>query len=600
MLVGGTKSGQPIASAADVCAVLKFLLLHFPTYLVIDGVDECDDAATFLETLQEISFSSDTRVITLSRPNLVIPPLLSRHLDTGWKFLLTNEHNSHAILSFLISEFAFMDSEGRFGTRHRMSEKATRYNFVPAPLRPHRDSISPPGPSSERVNEPRARRRRPRESTVEHSMVSPSTIQELASRANGMFLWARLLTNSLRSPGLSPRDRLLILEEANLLEGLEGFYSRILSLIGRKSPPRERITTAKIFKWISGSFYPLRPSTLHTALAIDPGYATADDQYLVNYPECIARITFALVEINVDGNLGFIHLSFREYLESPASEAFPEFTLKNPSPVHAELASICLSYITNDVRQRPLQNTVRTDFMNLDYSTHEPNEARDYSLERILQLTEPQKSRVSRTYPLLRYATVCWPEHLKLCLDQSCPQGESPSISRTGIKSAGKSQAVPKPLISVLNLSLWPATLSQSLTDRISVAIWVEASCLYQLAPKISGILPPVKSLRKQVKPVTMEGREVWWMAMGLEQLSLALDQLRLPYIEKLRDNPTLIWQEDYERVTDPHFWPTWSVYYESARSKSDQEDEHGASAFLPERPLHQPASRQADVANVS
>ena len=133
----------------------------------------------------------------------------------------------------------------------------------------------------------------------------------------------------LRSPGLSPRDCHLILEEANLLEGLEGLYSGMLSLIGRKSPRSGRITTGKIFKRIVGSPYPLSASTLHTALAIDPGYATVDDQYLVNYPDCIAHITCALVEINADGSLGFIHLSFREYLRSSASEAFPKFILKN-------------------------------------------------------------------------------------------------------------------------------------------------------------------------------------------------------------------------------------------------------------------------------
>ena len=606
MLFTGTNSGQPRASAADIDAVLKLLLFHFPTYLIIDGVDECDDATTFLETLREVSCTSDTRVIILSRPNLVIPSLLFRDLDAGWKLLLTNKHNGHAILSFLVSEFTSMELEGLFGTRHRMAasdrtfETASRdnarpYRYVRTPSPPDRDSTSAPGNLSERFNEPHAMRSRLRESDVEGSVVSPSAIEKLATRANGMFLWVRLLTNLLRCPGLSPRDRLLILEEANLFDGLEGFYSGILSLIGRKSPSRERITTAKIFKWIFGSLYPLSAPTLHTALAIDPGYATADDQYLVNYPDCIARITFALVEIGADGNLGFIHLSFKEYLQSSASSDFPEFTLRNQSAVHAELATICLSYITNDVRQRPLQSIVRPVSIEDELSGRKsgPNLTDP-------QVTEARRSQVSRTYPLLRYATICWPEHLRLCLDHRRPQGESPALGRSSITPARESEAVPTPSISILNLSSWPAALSQFLTDRISVTIWVEASFLYQLAPKISGILPPVRSLRKQVKPVTMEGREVWWMAMGLEQLSLALDQLRLPYIEKLRDNPTLIWQEDYERVTDPHFWPTWSIYHETARSKSDQKAESGAGAFLPERPLHQPTSRQADVAGVS
>lgn len=343
-----TGNGQPRASAIDACAILKLLLFQLRTYLVIDGVDECEDTANFLATLGEVSETSDTRVLLLSRPILVIPISFSMGLDSTWMLPLTSEHNRGEILQFSRSELDKMKLEGLFGGE----------------------------------------------------TIAASTVEDIVRRANGMWLWVRLLVNLLRSPAMSPCDRCTILLDANLLEGLEGLHSGILSVIQRKYRG-ERTVAGEMFKWKLGSLYPLSATTLRVALAVDPGKPTTESRYLVNYPDCIPHITRSLVEA-ADGVLSFIHLSFQEYLQSEASQAHPEFTLRDQRAIHAESATVCLSYLTNEVRKRPLQTL---DLSREDRMGGTDNDT-EYSVQQVYAMPNSNRDRSSRDYPLLRYATI--------------------------------------------------------------------------------------------------------------------------------------------------------------------------------------------------
>ena len=541
-----TGSGQPTASAADVCAILKLLLFRFRTYLVVDGVDECEDSSDFLETLSEVSKISETRVLILSRPDLIIPNSLSKELDFGWKLLLTSEHNRGDIFSFARSEVDQMSSEGLFGARK----------------------------------------------------IAASTLNDISTKANGMFLWIRLLISLLRSPALPPQERYIILTEANLLEGLEGLYSGILSLIDRKYR-QERTVTGKIFKWIVGSLYPLNTNTLHAALAVDPGKPTTNSQYLVNYPDCIPHITCSLVEVNPDGDLSFIHISFKEYLQSTAaSKDFPEFSLSNPRAIQAELATVCLSYLANDVRNIPLQTLVKSDLSEVDLAVRGDSYP-ECSLQQVLDMAEPYRFQLSKRYPLLRYATLCWPEHLRQCLQECATDTKARLMKDMRAGYITESRFEYKPSIDVLGLSTWTAVLSQFLTNQMAVTAWVEASWVFHLAPKVMALLHPIQSLREQLEPSSIENREVWWIAMGLEQLSAALNELRREHELSLRDNPTIIWQEQIESATNPHFWPTLEAgkVFEPAAIRGKYQD--SGAPHLPDR-LFIRTSLKRNVSSIS
>jgi hypothetical protein len=56
-------------------------------------------------------------------------------------------------------------------------------------------------------------------------------LRHAADGADGMFLWAKLMAVFLRCPAFTPTQRLEIIKDINLPEGLEKMYHRIFSFI---------------------------------------------------------------------------------------------------------------------------------------------------------------------------------------------------------------------------------------------------------------------------------------------------------------------------------------------------------------------------------
>src|SRR5207248_2049973 len=86
----------------------------------------------------------------------------------------------------------------------------------------------------------------------------------LSRRADGMFLWARLLIAYLRSPALSRGDREDVVAEASLLEGLESMYERIFALIYKGGQASCRLARL-VFTWLLHSKQRLTVGELHEA-----------------------------------------------------------------------------------------------------------------------------------------------------------------------------------------------------------------------------------------------------------------------------------------------------------------------------------------------
>ncbi|KAE8440439.1 hypothetical protein EG329_007605 [Mollisiaceae sp. DMI_Dod_QoI] len=179
--------------------------------------------------------------------------------------------------------------------------------------------------------------------------IPSSMLDDVTIRASGTFLWAKLLVSYLNSNALTPQERHTTLANAQLLEGLDGLYNEILCMLHR-CYGREKSVAADIFKWLSASLHALHTKVLHTALAIIPGSPTSKLQYLSNFPESIPNITCALVEVDHEGVVKFIHLSLKEYLESAdTAKRHPEFSLFNKNEVNQYLAIRCLSYVIHDI-----------------------------------------------------------------------------------------------------------------------------------------------------------------------------------------------------------------------------------------------------------
>ncbi|KAF2467048.1 uncharacterized protein BDR25DRAFT_267857 [Lindgomyces ingoldianus] len=497
-------SGQQKASTDDVVAVLALLLRQHPTFLVIDGVDECCDTEMFLTLIQEICRISDCRVLLLSRPNITIPLEYQRWASGAPHVVLINEsHNAADIDTYVNTNLNQMADQGFFGIG-----------------------------------------------------LDRTLITQIGRRSKGMFLWANLLIKYLQSPGLSPNERRTTLEEVSLLEGLEPLYRGILRVLGQRYG-KEKAISVDIFRWLSLSIKPLNTATLHTALAITPGQPTTEDQYLLHFTQSVSRLTCGLVEV-ADGSVSFIHRSVKEYLQSPECQELG-FSLYDESAVHAHLAARCISYLANDVPKRPLQRlepyTPSASIAissGISFCTSRTSRSADSGYksmptsdtEGLVEMDRASQTTTTFDFnlPFLRYAALCWPVHLYRALVNRVPRCTSPTLSSTDPFSN----------------TPWLPALSHFLTERAAVTTWVEASWRYSLPPNLSRLVPLLINIKSEIPPATIEGRELRWVVHGLRQLSDALNELRGDYGFTLRDNPSLVWQWNIQAATEGGFWPVW------------------------------------------
>lgn len=104
MLLNETSSGQSEASNDDILMLLGIMLRRYPTFIVIDAVDECDEPDKLLEYLLGLCKTHDCRMLLLSRPtiNLSSRPLGGMPRDIGTCILgLTGSLNFNDIQKFL-------------------------------------------------------------------------------------------------------------------------------------------------------------------------------------------------------------------------------------------------------------------------------------------------------------------------------------------------------------------------------------------------------------------------------------------------------------------------------------------------------------------
>ncbi|KAI1420503.1 hypothetical protein F5Y12DRAFT_772567 [Xylaria sp. FL1777] len=617
VFMGLQSSGQITASYNDILTTLSLLAKVRPFFFVVDGVDECSDHENLLTILSNLCQSSECRLLTLSRPDIQLPRLLSR-IPQRW-CQLNESNNYNDIELYLTRNLRAMAEDGLFGA-------------VP---------------------------------------LSENSIHRAANQSSGVFLWTTLFASYVRNPALTPRERHQFITDALSFSGLDGLFKAILSRLDQRSP-REKKLALTIFQWIAAALYPISSLTLHTALAITPGEETSDLDYLVGFPECLPKLTGSLVEINPFGRPSFIHLSVREFLVSQRSASIPSFSLKHPHLVHAKIAATCLSYLSHDVPRKPLRpllrdtpilfkqpeqpeqvtqgtqtdatvllrrppsyfdrpNTTETilwelaraygspmarpidaivrqptiedpiierdglisdvgrqkmfiytlgnfntsyddpmvqsqeqqqsNFPNQSQESLHPQTQAENGKQKIVVDDNEEDRSLSIGYPMLRYSALCWTQHLWLALDEkhkkyamSSPSTVSRSSPRTQPGDHQNAQHVNIPL------PLWAAHLSRFLLTRPCITNWVECSFAYHLQPTVARLKGAMESVAEDFDQKNSDGREIHWILHGLNQLDEALTELDERYGTVLRKNPSLIWQDTITAATDQHFWPVWPL----------------------------------------
>lgn len=593
-------SGQKTASGKDIREVLDILLKQHPVFIIIDGVDECMETETLLEQVRSLCLEHDCRFILIGRPDVRIPVRWEAYgSDNTWKVQLTHSLVNDDIGEYLKNGLQLLTLRGAFGRNIRTTDdlKAT---------------------------------------------VNFDLFRTLANAAEGIFLWARLLLNLMNSPALTPAFRLEMLKCPAELVSLDVLYQKILDTLGEADGNEQR-TAKNILQWLTFSAIPLSLTTLHTALAINVGRPTTELDYLTDYPDCIPRVTFSLVEVHILQNkASLIHLSFKEFLMSgrannnnrPITTTLGKmahmdtgsrgrhlnsymssstnhlrtqqsyasrrgrlddvveenmgprlgtnmthyahmstpivsqgFTWDSTLNIQLHLAAVCLSYLIHDVPPRPLQKLRRSQSSHR-FNIQAASNTLEASAEDVERLEDgPSIDTIVTQFPFLRYSALCWYHHLSI---EHHLHGSPFEIS--SILFGGHESSV-----------AWIPLLAQFLVSRATVTTWVESAYMFRLAPRLDHLIPLLRYLDLDTRPMNAEAREKYWIILGVRQLAGALYHLYERHSQMLFENPTLIWQQDIEKAEDPSFWPVWqeepdirialppSPFYQDAPMRGDQ-----------------------------
>lgn len=334
-------SGQKSATLHELLDLLKMCLGYLgQAFIVLDGIDECTDPETLLEDLMQFGCAQAYKLLFLSRLN--VSPLL-RQVPEWQRITMSNGGVSDDIQLYARRKLEIMKRQMMF----------------------------------------------PNEPTLTY------LTDQLVKGSGHMFLWARLMLMYLKSPALTPKQRLKTVDNINLPEGLEPMYLRMLGLIAQ-APECELHLAMTIFTWLAGARREISEVELQEAIRIV--LDCDDDDGFENFRHTVIMVCCGFVEpsSSIQNNMiqgrhiQFVHLSARDMILSlqPGNNAVPDRLqpyLQTTQELNLQIASVCLRYLAHKMPRSPLSGQV--------------NKAIDLKY-------------LMAQYPLASYASIWWIEHL--------------------------------------------------------------------------------------------------------------------------------------------------------------------------------------------
>lgn len=323
LLMDISGSGHPRASDDEVLEILSLFLDRLPgVIMVLDRFDECHDMTQLLRTIHEISQPSTCKVLLLSRPNIEWPSVYGQNWARIDPDIWSNLND--------IQIYTRSGVDDLLGTVR-----------------------------------------------ISGDLAAHEIAHTIADRSRSMFLFARLMLEYLRSPALSPTDRLNEIRNLTFVEGLESMYERITNTLAKRFL-KEKIIVSKILRFLTVALRPLRIGEIRTTLAIRHGYPTAEADCIDDLANTIVRMCGTLVELN-DGIVRFVHSSVKDFLVSPIElqkQNYFTLTLLRPTWKLQEIVcpilyTICRPDLSVDVwKSRRMRITWKESYRNCVTQAH--------------------------------------------------------------------------------------------------------------------------------------------------------------------------------------------------------------------------------------
>ena len=358
--------------------------------------------------------------------------------------------------------------------------------------------------------------------------VNPSRIvSSISSRADGMFLWAKLLIDYLRCETFTPEDRMEALDNLISLEGLDRLYHAILQNLQERLPAKGRATVRRAFAWVAGALRPLHIDEFKLAIAIAPDEKRSTVRTIPNIEQALTKMSGSLLELASNGVVHFIHPSVRDYLygQSPDCDVLPRFDFGlQITQTQLQLSDLCLIFILQHGPIGPLSGSA--------------------------DIT-PDRTVVTNQYPFFDYSIEFWEEH--------CTAGlRSLSASQTAVDAGTL-----RPLIQRIN---------EFILKKDLVTTWIEASWLFGCPLNLGNLVSYLGQLLL-CKLQDLDQKRVEKLTANLWLLASDIEQLRINWDSTLKMTPNEIWNPSISGFTSSDFWvkvpgSTWKYLKDAAQEQ--------------------------------
>lgn len=327
-------------------------------------------------------------------------------------------------------------------------------------------------------------------SLIPLTMDSQVPVQDLLDRAEGMFLWARLMIAYLNSPALTPKSRLEAIRKVSL-GGLKAMYSRIFRLIQEADDPSQKLAEVA-FLWVAHSRTGLTARELEEANREPTKYHSEMD-LLPDVEGAILLSCAGLLEKRSDNTIQFIHLTAREFvlLVTTDTPGQPKY-IQSASGADASIAMHCMQYLVYAVPAQPLTVTS--------------------GLARSLEY-------INKMFPLLRYA---------------CQYGLSHLSGAMAILSSQNTSEQMSSLVRVTKVFF---------KAHLTLMVWLEALFTYAIANSTLGsIEADLNTLPSRLTyPLHLSAQT---MLRDLQDFVLDVSTIATAWQDSLNADPSEIWND--------------------------------------------------------
>ncbi|PVH77673.1 hypothetical protein DL98DRAFT_423446 [Cadophora sp. DSE1049] len=454
-----TTDGQPTASTREAGDLLE-LCLQLPelenSVLILDGLDECDDLdKEMIHSLKNITLRTSVKSIILGRSSIQgvlknIPGLIDIEIGV---------FNLDDIQEYLRGELT--ESVGN--------------DILPAKL------------------------------DIE------VTVSRLSRRADGMFLWARLMMVYLNSPGLLVSERLEAISDVDMPEGLERMYERILRQMSRAGKTSLRLAY-HVFMCL---MYARRPLTMReledSVVSRKKGGIDEPSRTIPNFSDNVLSICGGFVErhslvVERDQppypSFRFIHASVKEYFRTEPQRRIDGAAVLKDS-ILVPLA---------------LTGNSRLAAQALEYMVYAMPK------ERITTSTTPSTELLVQR-PLSQYATINWPQHM---------------LATNGDQVAVQGAYMQEPMAYAEFIS----ALCQTLSSPSAISAWIQSCFVFQHEPPVPTLLEWVDDCTRPSFPWRKHFLQIDDVVPEMKSLADYLDRVVREWGTHLWRDPSCIWEE--------------------------------------------------------